>query len=180
MHAISFYIMATVVAALPSPNQLNVSFPANVECGEVNVFYTGFPGYHSRIIAGGLDPAVVEAGEQNGIAQLVQAGFNVLAVLQGPEQPVSNLASRMRGKRWDVTAVLFDTITQFRESAPMAPIVFNWGATSMVEAVQRHFQFKEDCTMKPGKFYGYEEICSSDVCDKVFVIAPGDVDALSA
>ena len=39
---------------------------------------SGLPGYHPIVVSSGIDPWVVELGEQNGTKQLVEAGFNVL------------------------------------------------------------------------------------------------------
>lgn len=47
------------------------------ECGEVNVFYTGFPAYHPLVEAQGWDPVRVDVGLRNDTQNLINAGYNV-------------------------------------------------------------------------------------------------------
>ncbi|CAI6331581.1 unnamed protein product [Periconia digitata] len=185
--------------ALPHPQGLpflpgaGPKFPTNVTCGEVNVFYTGFTAYHPYVLAQGLQGAEVDPRLRNGTASLIKAGYNVRVLFQGPEQPVSNIADRMKGTRWDVdaqgmglrgygnataTRVFEDNLYQFQKSAPNAPTVFNWGPDSFGEAIIRRIPLRDDCTNRPGKLIAYEEICDPSVCEKVTVILDGDMDKL--
>ncbi|ETS74659.1 hypothetical protein PFICI_13143 [Pestalotiopsis fici W106-1] len=82
-----------------------ITFPANKTCGEVNVFYTGLTAYHPLVISRGFDPVQTDIALRNDTANLVKAGFNVYVLFQGPDQPVSNLGDRMKGRVWDVTGV---------------------------------------------------------------------------
>ncbi|PVI05808.1 hypothetical protein DM02DRAFT_684260 [Periconia macrospinosa] len=169
------------------------TFPTNMSCGEVNVFYTGFTAYHPYVLAQGLEGAEVDPRLRNGTANLIKAGYNVRVLFQGPEQPVSNVADRMKGTKWHVDAQgmgirayanatatrrFEDVLYQFQRSAPNAPTVFNWGPDSFAEAVIRRIPLKEDCKNKPGKLIAYEEICEPDVCEKVTVILDGDMEKL--
>ncbi|KAH8751303.1 hypothetical protein F5883DRAFT_720193 [Diaporthe sp. PMI_573] len=170
-----------------------ITFPTDVTCGEVNVFYTGLAAYHPLVISQGFDPARVDILLRNDTAKLVKAGFNVYILFQGPEQPASNIADRMEGRRWGVAGVGWgirgstiveltnrfeESINQYREAAPLAPLVFNWSPTSLAESVIRHVPLREDCANRPGKLYAYEEICPAQLCEKVTVITSGSLDEL--
>lgn len=44
-----------------------------------------------------------------------------------------------------------ESVNQYREAAPLAPLVFNWSPTSLAESVIRHVPLREDCTGRPGR-----------------------------
>ncbi|KAH7138622.1 hypothetical protein B0J11DRAFT_588050 [Dendryphion nanum] len=188
-----FSIISLIPITLALPTYRYPIFPTNSGCGEVNVFYTGFTAYHPYVFEQGHDPHEVDPRLKKGIASLVRAGYNVRVLFQGPEQPVSNIADRMKGTRWDVdgqglglrahanataTRRFEDNLYQFQRSAPLAPTVFNWGPDSFAESVVRRVPLKEDCTNKPGKLIAYEEICDPSVCEKITVVLDGDLDKL--
>ncbi|KAL1596344.1 hypothetical protein SLS60_008989 [Paraconiothyrium brasiliense] len=67
----------------------------------------------------------------------------------------------------------------FDELASTTPSVYNWGPTSFAEAVTRHVNLTEDCTNKPGKLLGYEELCDPSICEKTTNVLDGDLGKLT-
>ena len=86
------------------------------------MFHRGYAAYHPDVIAQGFNPAVVDPSLRNGTYNLIKAGFNVrgmipkssdqssalcltiyLVLFQGTEQPVSNIADRLKDKKYHVT-----------------------------------------------------------------------------
>ncbi|VUC29464.1 unnamed protein product [Clonostachys rosea] len=174
-------------------NHTKINYPTNAGCGEVNVFYTGFPAHHQMVIDQGANITAVDISLRNEAAKLVKAGFNLYVLFQGPDQPVSNIADRMAGTHWGVDAVGWgqrgyrnpevtyrfeDNLHQYRESAPLTPTVFNWGPETFAEAVTRRVPLNEDCADKPGKLLGYEEICDPEICEKITVVLNGSLEDL--
>ncbi|KAF4815791.1 hypothetical protein CGCTS75_v012895 [Colletotrichum tropicale] len=175
---------------IPTPK---ITFPTNATCGEVNVFYTGLTAYHPLVLSRGFDPVQTDIALRNDTANLVKAGFNVYVLFQGPDQPASNIADRMEGRRWGVTGVGWgirnstmlelvnrfeENINQYREAEPLAPLVFNWSPTSLAESVTRHVPLRDDCTGKPGTLYAYEENCPPELCEKTTVVTSGSLEEL--
>ncbi|KAH8121180.1 hypothetical protein ACSS6W_009926 [Trichoderma asperelloides] len=183
--------LLSLLAAVPTPAPISttvmpttITAPTIRQCGEVNVFYTGFPGYHPLVLAQGWDPVRVEIGIRNETANLVKAGYNVHAVWAGVEVPISEIEDRMdqSGVNWDVTAVGFgirgatlepiverfeDLIELYARKTPHARIVFNHSPESFIWSVAHRIALAEDCGAagKPGRLIGYEEICDSR-CDR--------------
>ncbi|KAJ3542980.1 hypothetical protein NM208_g3815 [Fusarium decemcellulare] len=190
---VTFVLIGTGAARsiqIPKPK---ISFPSDVGCGDVNVFYTGLAAYHPLVISQGSDPVEIDIALRNNTANLVKAGFNIYALFQGPDQPVSNLGDRMKGKHWGVTGVGWgirnsttpelvtwfeEILIEYRETEPLAPTVFNWGASTLAQSVTRHVPLNEDCTNKPGTLYGYEEICPPELCEKATVVKSGSLGEL--
>ncbi|KAM0544812.1 hypothetical protein ACHAPJ_011642 [Fusarium lateritium] len=73
---------------------------------------------------------------------------------------------------------LAENLIDYRETEPLAPIVFNWSPTSLAESVIRHVPLNEDCTDKPETLYGYEENCPPELYEKATVVTSGDLDEL--
>ncbi|KXH44891.1 hypothetical protein CNYM01_09688 [Colletotrichum nymphaeae SA-01] len=198
LEAIFTFVLLGSTTASSGPLRLpQITYPSNVGCGEVNVFYTGLPAYHPYVIAQHYGPVDVDKELRNDTAALVKAGFNVYVLFQGPDQPITNIADRMNGTHWGVTGVGFgqrgatilDVVTrfegiyfynlhQFRENAPLTPTVFNWGPTTLAASVIRHVPLKEDCLNKPGKLIAYEEVCPPELCEKVTVVTSGSLEEL--
>uniref|UniRef100_A0A8H7K7U3 Uncharacterized protein n=1 Tax=Bionectria ochroleuca TaxID=29856 RepID=A0A8H7K7U3_BIOOC len=194
---IAFFGLMGGALAIPKPStsqsHTKINYPTNVGCGEVNVFYTGFPAHHQMVIDQGYNVTAVDISLRNEAANLVKAGFNVYVLFQGPDQPVSNIADRMAGTQWGIDAVGWgqrgagnaevtyrfeDNLHQYRESAPLTPTVFNWGPDTLSESITRRVSLKEDCTDNPGKLLAYEEICDPTLCEKITVILNGSLEDL--
>ncbi|CAH0044768.1 unnamed protein product [Clonostachys solani] len=179
---IAFFGLMGGALAIPKPatsqSHLKINYPADVGCGEVNVFYTGFPAHHQMVIDQGYNVTAVDISLRNEAANLIKAGFNVYVLFQGPDQPVSNIADRMAGTQWGIDAVGWDNLHQYRESAPLTPTVFNWGPDTLSESITRRVPLNEDCTNKPGKLLAYEEICDPTLCEKITVITNGSLEDL--
>ncbi|KAK1461259.1 hypothetical protein CMEL01_14895 [Colletotrichum melonis] len=189
----AFGLLGSTTASSGPLRLSQITYPSNVGCGEVNVFYTGLPAYHPYVNAQHYDPVDVDKELRNDTAALVRAGFNVHVLFQGPDQPITNIADRMNGTHWGVTGVGFgqrgapildvvtrfeDNLHQFRENAPLTPTVFNWGPTTLAASVIRHIPLKEDCSNKPGKLIAYEEVCPPELCKKVTVVTSGSLEEL--
>ena len=74
--------LVSLIAAIPTPTgspaaTAPAAVPTIGECGQVNVFYTGFPPEHPLVAAQGWDPVRVDIGLRNDTVNLVNAGYNV-------------------------------------------------------------------------------------------------------
>ncbi|PCG89420.1 Hypothetical protein PENO1_104760 [Penicillium occitanis (nom. inval.)] len=185
----SFTNLVSLMAAIPTmtsfraPSVTNVASAALRECGEVNVFYTGFPPCHELVAAQGWDPVRVAAGLRNETVNLANAGYNVHAVFAGIEVPINLLEKRMHenGVKFDVTAIGYgmrganlqpiverfeDLVEMYERNAPEARKVFNYNPESLLWSVEHRVPLKEDCAAvgKPGKLIGYEEVGKDSSC----------------
>ncbi|CAH0051809.1 unnamed protein product [Clonostachys solani] len=159
----------------------------NPGCGDINVLYTGFPAYHPYVVEQGWDPVAVDAGLRQDAQNLIDAGYNTRIVLMGPDQDISQLEARFQDVEFHVTGIGFgmrpatipEIITRFegarhdddadllaadnnflfRKTVPDTPTVYNYDPNTLLWSVARRFPIEEDCTNKPGKNLGYEEIC---------------------
>ncbi|KAF2871667.1 hypothetical protein BDV95DRAFT_46313 [Massariosphaeria phaeospora] len=189
-----FALLVSATTAYPTPQDGPV-FPINKGCGEVNVFYTGFPAFHPYVAAQGYNTTEVNTGLRKGAAILVKAGYNVRILFQGPDEPASTIGERMKGEHWDVTAQgmglrgfgngtatlrFEDNNYEFQRAAPQAPTVYNWGPPSFSETVIRRVPLLEDCAKmnKTGTLIAYEEVCDPSICTTTTVILDGDMDKL--
>ncbi|KAI6361775.1 hypothetical protein MCOR25_006393 [Pyricularia grisea] len=154
------------------------------KCGKLNFVFTGIPWNHPAIKASGRDPAMVEAAIKYDIQTIVQAGYNIKAILVGPEDPISDIAEELDNvpgvKDWTATGVGYglrgsnattltlrftDVIELFREKQPEAPILFNYSPVTSLWAIQQKFPLPAgtNCSAegKPGKDYGIAIHCSA-------------------
>ncbi|TLS28308.1 hypothetical protein PpBr36_02148 [Pyricularia pennisetigena] len=154
------------------------------KCGKLNFIFTGVPWDHPAIKASGRDPAMVEAAIKYDIQTIVQAGYNIKAVLVGPENPLSDIADELANvpgvKDWTATGVGYglrgsnataltvrftDVIQLFRDKQPAAPILFNYSPVTSLWAIQQKFPLPAgtNCSAegKPGKNYGIAIHCSA-------------------
>ncbi|KAL5946889.1 hypothetical protein ACKVV1_005644 [Pyricularia oryzae] len=127
---------------------------------------------------------MVEAAIKFDVQQIVQAGYNIKAILVGPEDPISDIAEEMDNvpgvKEWTGTGVGYglrgpnstvltvrftDVIQLFRDKEPNAPILFNHSPTTSLWAIQQKFPLPAgtNCSAegKPGKNYGIAVHCSA-------------------
>ncbi|KAI0443593.1 hypothetical protein F4803DRAFT_550041 [Xylaria telfairii] len=175
----------TLLAAIPTPTTtvIPTASPAPVrvgECGQVDIFYTGFPPYHPLVEAQGWDMDRVAIGIRNDTIGLVESGYNIHVVWAGPEVPIATLEERldqkdvdfdllgigwgMRGATLPIIVERFeDLIGLYKRTRPETPIVFNYSPESFLWSVEHRIPMREDCRglKKYGKLYGYEEICDS-------------------
>ncbi|KZL78790.1 hypothetical protein CT0861_03726 [Colletotrichum tofieldiae] len=137
-------------------------------CGKFNFVFTGLPWNHPAVKASGFTPQQVEAGIRSDMKAIVEAGYNIKAVLVGPENSLDDVASELKGVDWTGTGVgfgvrgnpspvitrrLMDIIQLYRDQAPRAPILFNYSPNSSVWAIQQYFPSPTSlgCPNKPGK-----------------------------
>ncbi|KAK2024136.1 hypothetical protein LX32DRAFT_706177 [Colletotrichum zoysiae] len=137
-------------------------------CDDFNFVFTGLPWNHPAINASGFTPQQVEAGIRSDVKAIVDAGYNIKAVLVGPENPLDDIASELKGVNWAGTGVGFgvrgnpspvitrrfiDIIQLFRDQVPQAPILFNYSPNSSVWAIQQYFPLPSSvgCPPGPGK-----------------------------
>ncbi|KAI1357712.1 hypothetical protein F5Y08DRAFT_351852 [Xylaria arbuscula] len=179
--------LLTLLAAIPTPTTTVIptssTEPIRVgECGQVDVFYTGFPPYHPLVGAQGWDMDRVAIGIRDDTVGLVEAGYNVHVVWAGPEVSITTLEERldqkhvefdlmgigpgMRGAKLPIVIERFeDLIDMYKRRRPETPIVFNYNPESFLWSVEHRIPMREDChgLKKYGQLYGYEEICD-DQC----------------
>ncbi|KAJ0166135.1 hypothetical protein CTA2_8544 [Colletotrichum tanaceti] len=146
----------------------NDRWKSDPDCGKYNFVFTGLPWNHPAVKASGFTPQQVEAGLRADMKAIVQAGYNIKAVLVGPENGLEDIASELKGVEWTGTGVgfgvranpspvvtrrLMDIIQLFRDQVPRAPILFNYSPNSSVWAIQQYFPLPTslDCSKRPGK-----------------------------
>ncbi|CCF35887.1 hypothetical protein CH063_07578 [Colletotrichum higginsianum] len=78
---------------------------SNPDCGKYSFVFTGLPWNHPAVKASGFTPQQVEAGIRSDMKAIVQAGYNIKAVLVGPENPIGDIASELKGVEWTGTGV---------------------------------------------------------------------------
>ncbi|KAM7185251.1 hypothetical protein V8F20_011878 [Naviculisporaceae sp. PSN 640] len=154
-------------------------------CGEVNIIFTGLPASHPILTSQGLDPALINASIRANTDEILRLGYNIRAVLMGPEVPISHLIDQIhapdsqgreipwtgtgvgfgvRGSnREDVTIRFGEIIQTYRDQVPSAPTVFDYDPNSASWAIQSRFPFVGgDCSTTPGKDLGFDVYC--DIC----------------
>ncbi|KAI9902224.1 hypothetical protein N3K66_004041 [Trichothecium roseum] len=150
-------------------------------CGEVNVFYTGLPGFHKYVREQGFNTTLVDKAIRASADAMVQAGYNVKIVLAGPEQDQDEWASHIdEDITWDITGIgngmrsasipevitkFEDNLITFKEKVPEAPTVFNYNADSFLWSIQRRAPLASDCADSPGTLYDYIELCQ-EACEE--------------
>ncbi|KAL3302579.1 Tethering factor for nuclear proteasome sts1 [Colletotrichum asianum] len=166
---------------IPTPK---ITFPTNATCGEVTVFYTGLAAYLPLVLSRGFDPVQTDIALRNDTANLVKAGFNVYVLFQGPDQPASNIADRMKGRRWGVTGVGWgirnSTMLELRISTNTARPSHSllWFSIEARPLLLNRVPLRDDCTGKPGTLYAYEENCPPELCEKTTVVTSGSLEEL--
>ncbi|WQF78562.1 hypothetical protein CDEST_03576 [Colletotrichum destructivum] len=163
---------------LPGRNGQGNRGQSNPDCGKYSFVFTGLPWDHPAVKASGFTPQQVEAGIRSDMKAIVQAGYNIKAVLVGPENPIEDIASELRGVEWTGTGVgygvrgnpspvitrrFMDIIQLYREQVPRAPILFNYSPNSSVWAIQQYFPLPAslDCSKRPGKDLGIAIHCKA-------------------
>ncbi|EFQ36829.1 uncharacterized protein GLRG_11967, partial [Colletotrichum graminicola M1.001] len=141
---------------------------AQEACGDYNFVFTGLPWNHPAIKASGFTPAQVEASIRADVKAIVNAGYNIKAVLVGPEDTLGDISSELKGVNWTGTGVgfgvrgnpspvitrrLMDIIQLYRDEVPQARILFNYSPNSSLWAIQQYFPLPSslDCQCGPGK-----------------------------
>ncbi|GKT43351.1 uncharacterized protein ColSpa_03532 [Colletotrichum spaethianum] len=76
-------------------------------CNKFNFIFTGLPWNHPAVKASGFTPQQVEAGIRSDMKAIVEAGYNIKAVLVGPEDGLDDIASELKGVDWIGTGVGF-------------------------------------------------------------------------
>ncbi|KXH31008.1 hypothetical protein CSIM01_13715 [Colletotrichum simmondsii] len=76
-------------------------------CGKQNFVFTGLPWNHPAVAASGFTPKQVEAGIRADMAAIIKAGYNIKAVLLGPEDGLDFLSEELKGIDWTGTGVGF-------------------------------------------------------------------------
>ncbi|EXF78998.1 hypothetical protein CFIO01_13074 [Colletotrichum fioriniae PJ7] len=76
-------------------------------CGKRNFVFTGLPWDHPAVAASGFTPEQVEAGIRADMAAIVKAGYNIKAILLGPEDSLDFLSDELKGMEWTGTGVGF-------------------------------------------------------------------------
>ncbi|KAK1976392.1 hypothetical protein LZ30DRAFT_603592 [Colletotrichum cereale] len=147
-------------------------------CGDYNFVFTGLPWNHPAIKASGFTSQQVEAGIRADMKSIVDAGYNIKAVLVGPENSLDDISSELKGVDWTGTGVGFgvrgnpspnitrrfmDIIQLYRDQVPYAPILFNYSPNSSVWAIQQYFPPPSSlgCQCGPGKDLGIAIHCSA-------------------
>ncbi|UQC88958.1 uncharacterized protein CLUP02_14485 [Colletotrichum lupini] len=77
------------------------------DCGKRNFIFTGLPWNHPAVAASGYTPKQVEAGIRADMAAIIKAGYNIKAVLLGPEDGLDFLSDELKGVDWIGTGVGF-------------------------------------------------------------------------
>ncbi|KAK1959691.1 hypothetical protein LY78DRAFT_352823 [Colletotrichum sublineola] len=151
---------------------------AQKSCGDYNFVFTGLPWNHPALKASGFTPQQVEAGIRSDMKAIVNAGYNIKAVLVGPEDSLDNISSELKGVNWTGTGVgfgvrgspspvitrrLMDIIQLYRDQVPQAPILFNYSPNSSVWAIQQYFPPPSSlgCQCGPGRDLGIAIYCSA-------------------
>ncbi|VUC23405.1 unnamed protein product [Clonostachys rosea] len=188
-------VLSTLAAAVPANcHPRKVAWPQKKGCGEINIIFTGFPAFHGPYTGPPeYSPEGIDLALRNNTIDLVQSGYNMHVILQGLEEPATNIADRMKNKTWDLTGVGFgqrgsnrpevtnrleDVLLLYRENAPLAPHIFNWSPDSFAAAVKARAPLSEDCTNSPGQLITYEEVCTPENCEKVTVVTNGSLEDL--
>ncbi|KAF9870883.1 hypothetical protein CkaCkLH20_11555 [Colletotrichum karsti] len=135
-------------------------------CGKYNFVFTGLPWNHPAVAASGFTPQQVEAGIRADMAAIVKAGYNIKAVLLGPEDGLDFVSSELKGTNWRgvgvgfgirgnpspvITRRLMDIIQLYRDEEPRSRILFNYSPVTSLWAIQQYFPLPTNCTDSPGK-----------------------------
>ncbi|KAF6804837.1 hypothetical protein CSOJ01_09931 [Colletotrichum sojae] len=135
-------------------------------CGKYNFVFAGLPWNHPAIARSGFTPQQVEAGIRADIANITRAGYNIKAILLGPEDSLDFITQELKGVDWTGTGVGFgirgspspnitrqftDIIQLFREEEPRSRILFNYSPVTSLWAIQQYFPLPTNCTDSPGK-----------------------------
>ncbi|KAK1590251.1 uncharacterized protein LY79DRAFT_633081 [Colletotrichum navitas] len=152
---------------------------AQKSCGDYNFVFTGLPWNHPSVKASGFTPEQVEAGLRADMKAIVDAGYNIKAVLVGPENSLDDISSELKGVNWTGTGVgfgvrgnpspvitrrLIDIIQLYRDEVPQARILFNYSPNSTVWAIQQYFPSPSSLGCQcggPGKDLGIAIHCSA-------------------
>ncbi|KAK1994815.1 hypothetical protein LX36DRAFT_683449 [Colletotrichum falcatum] len=154
--------------AAPGRGPVQDSRTAQSSCGEYNFMFTGLPWNHPAVNASGFTPQQVEAGIRSDMKAIVDAGYNIKAVLVGPENSLDDISSELKGVKWTgvgvgfgvrgspspvITRRLMDIIQLYRDQLPQARILFNYSPVSSVWAIQQYFPSPSShgCQCGPGK-----------------------------
>ncbi|EQB51122.1 hypothetical protein CGLO_09367 [Colletotrichum gloeosporioides Cg-14] len=145
-------------------------------CGKYNFVFAGLPWNHPAIAASGFTPQQVEAGIRQDMAAIVKAGYNIKAVLFGPEDSLDFLSSELKGVDWTAVGVGFgirgspspnitrrfmDIIQLYRDETPRERILFNYSPVTSLWAIQQYFPLPMNCTDNMGKDLGIAIKCSA-------------------
>ncbi|OHF04619.1 hypothetical protein CORC01_00090 [Colletotrichum orchidophilum] len=143
-------------------------------CGKQNFVFTGLPWNHPAVVTSGFTPQQVEAGIRADMAAITKAGYNIKAVLLGPEDSLDSLSDELKGVDWTGTGVgfgvrgspspvitrrLMDTVQLYRDEVPRARILFNYSPVTSLWAIQQYFPLSSECSKTNGTDLGIAIRC---------------------
>ncbi|KAK1712254.1 uncharacterized protein BDZ83DRAFT_723678 [Colletotrichum acutatum] len=143
-------------------------------CGKRNFVFTGLPWNHPAVAASGFTPKQVEAGIRTDMAAIIKAGYNIKAVLLGPEDGLDFLSEELQGIDWTGTGVgfgvrgsptpvitrrLMDAVQLYRDEVPRARILFNYSPVTSLWAIQQYYPLSPECSNTNGTDLGIAIRC---------------------
>ncbi|KAI3541038.1 hypothetical protein CABS01_12768 [Colletotrichum abscissum] len=180
---IAFGLWSMIAASPIKPNATTSIAPrsgssntgrCSSDCGKRNFIFTGLPWNHPAVAASGYTPKQVEAGIRADMAAIIKAGYNIKAVLLGPEDGLDFLSGELKGVDWIGTGVgfgvrgnptpvitrrLMDIVQLYRDEVPRARILFNYSPITSLWSIQQYYPLSAECSNTNGTDMGIAIRC---------------------